>query len=177
MRKFFGLLFKKNGYILEQLYSPLIVHTTPEHVELKTIVRNCLTRHHAQCYFGFAETQWKLFLKQSPRRVKPLLYVFRVLLTGIHLMRSGEIEANLIALNKSFQLPYIPELIAQKLTGPEKSNLPDMDVDVDFYETEYHRLRGELKSAHESSQLPELPSAETRSALNDLLLRIRACVQ
>ena len=32
-RKFFGLLLRKNGYVLEQLYSPLVVHTTPEHEE------------------------------------------------------------------------------------------------------------------------------------------------
>src|SRR5882672_2109435 len=37
VRKFFGLLLKKNGYVLEQLFSPLIVHTTPEHAELKEI--------------------------------------------------------------------------------------------------------------------------------------------
>src|SRR4026207_2367606 len=36
VRKFFGLLLKKNGYVLEQLFSPLIFHTTPEHAELKT---------------------------------------------------------------------------------------------------------------------------------------------
>src|SRR3954462_11916731 len=35
IKKFFGLLLKKNGYVLEQLYSPLVVHTTPEHAELK----------------------------------------------------------------------------------------------------------------------------------------------
>src|SRR3989441_10573123 len=33
VRKFFGLLLRKNGYVLEQLFSPLIVHTTPEHEE------------------------------------------------------------------------------------------------------------------------------------------------
>src|SRR2546426_8905908 len=38
-RKFFGLLLKKNGYVLEQLHSPLIVHTTQEHEELKEICR------------------------------------------------------------------------------------------------------------------------------------------
>src|SRR5438093_3186915 len=27
VRKFFSLLLKKNGYVLEQLYSPLVVHT------------------------------------------------------------------------------------------------------------------------------------------------------
>src|SRR3712207_6039199 len=37
VRKFFHLLLKKNGYVLEQLFSPLIVHTTPEHEELKTL--------------------------------------------------------------------------------------------------------------------------------------------
>jgi hypothetical protein len=33
-------------------------------------------------------------------RVKSLLYVFRVLLTGIHLICTGEIEANLVTLNE-----------------------------------------------------------------------------
>src|SRR5204862_5460630 len=37
VKKFFGLLLKTNGYVLEQLYSPLIVHTTPEHEGLKEI--------------------------------------------------------------------------------------------------------------------------------------------
>ena len=37
VKKFFGLLLKKNGYVLEQLFSPLIVHTTSEHAELKAI--------------------------------------------------------------------------------------------------------------------------------------------
>jgi predicted nucleotidyltransferase len=92
VKKFFGLLLKKNGYVLEQLYSPLVVHTTPEHAELKDIAKGCITQHHSHHYFGFAETQWKLFDKERPRRVKPLLYVYRVLLTGIHLMaqRRGE---------------------------------------------------------------------------------------
>src|SRR3954470_2781750 len=71
-KKFFTLMRKKNGYVLEQLFSPLVVRTTPEHEELKAIGRECVTRHHAYHYFGFAETQWKLFEKEDPRRVKPL---------------------------------------------------------------------------------------------------------
>jgi hypothetical protein len=171
VKKFFGLLLKKNGYVLEQLYSPLIVQTTPAHAKLKAVAYGCVTRHHSHHYFGFAETQWKLFLKESPRRVKPLLYVYRVLLTGIHLMRTGEIEANLVTLNEEFRLPYIAGLVAQKLAGPEKSKL--QEVDIPFHESEYQRLRGELQSAHDASKLPELPADETRAALNDLLIRIR----
>src|SRR5688572_11276767 len=74
-RKFFGLLLKKNGYVLEQLFSPLVVHSTPEHEELKAIARDCITRHHFHHYLGFSRTQWGLFEKESPPRVKPLLYV------------------------------------------------------------------------------------------------------
>jgi predicted nucleotidyltransferase len=177
VKKFFGLLLKKNGYVLEQLFSPLIVQATPEHAELKAITRNdanrtgVITKHHSHHYFGFAETQWKLFLKESPRRVKPLLYVYRVLLTGIHLMRTGEIEANLVTLNEEFRLPYIADLVARKLSGPEKSKLED--ADLAFHEAEYQRLRAELQAAHDASTLPELPSDETRAALNDLLVRVR----
>ena len=177
VKKFFGLLLKKNGYVLEQLFSPLIVQTTPEHEELKAIARNDVTRtgvitkHHSHHYFGFAETQWKLFLKESPRRVKPLLYVYRVLLAGIHLMRTGEIEANLVTLNEELRLPYIADLVARKLSGPEKSQLED--ADIAFHESEYQRLRVELQAAHDASQLPELPDEKTREALNSLLVRIR----
>src|SRR5436190_3159706 len=171
VRKFFSLLLKKNGYVLEQLFSPLIVHTTPEHAELKIIARGCVTQYHSHHYFGFAETQWKLFLKESPRRVKPLLYVYRVLLTGIHLMRTGVIEANLVTLNEEFRLPYIGDLVARKLAGTEKSKLEDADIVL--HESEYQRLRAELQSAHDASTLPELPSEQTRAALNDLLIRVR----
>ena len=94
-RKFFTLLLRKNGYVLEQLLSPLVVHSTPEHEELKGLSQGCITRHHAHHYLGFAATQWKLFQKDHPPKVKPLLYVYRVLLTGIHLMRTGQVEANL----------------------------------------------------------------------------------
>ena len=30
-KKFFSLMLKKNGYVLEQLFSPLVVQTSPEH--------------------------------------------------------------------------------------------------------------------------------------------------
>src|SRR5436190_21893609 len=139
IRKFFGLLMKKNGYVLEQLYSPLIVHTTPEHEELKSIAAGCVTKYHCYHYLGFAETQWKLFEKEQPRRVKPLLYVYRVLLTGIHLMETGQVQANLVSLNERYRLPYVPDLIARKLAGPEQSLL--RDDDQAFHRGEYDRLR------------------------------------
>ena len=77
LKKFFGMMLQRNGYVLEQLYSPLILVSNPAHEELKEIGKHCITRHHSHHYFGFADTQWKLFQKENPHRVKPLLYVFR----------------------------------------------------------------------------------------------------
>jgi predicted nucleotidyltransferase len=170
-RKFFRMLLKKNGYVLEQLLSPLVVLTTPEHEELKAVARDCITRHHSHHYLGFAETQWRLFSKEESPRVKPLLYTYRVLLTGIHLMRFGKIEANLLTLNEEFRLPFLHELIAQKLSGPEKASVNG--ADISFHEVEVIRLRQELEAAHATSRLPELPSEKTRAQLNKLLVRLR----
>jgi predicted nucleotidyltransferase len=168
-KKFFGLMLKKNGYVMEQVLSPLVVHTTPEHEELRNIAADCLTKHHAHHYLGFAATQWKLFQKEIPPRVKPLLYVYRVLLTGIHLMSTGEIEANLVRLNETFKLRYLPELIERKISGTEKGTLDQ--ADLSFHEQEYERLRTELEEAFEQSDLPEQPRGA--AALNDLLVRLR----
>lgn len=168
-KKFFSLMLKKNGYVLEQLFSPLIVQTSPGHEELKTIGKKCLTKHHAHHYFGFARTEWKLFEKENPHRVKPLLYIFRVLLTGIYLMQTGIIEANLLNLNEVFNLSYIPELVDRKVNGAEKGILPQ--ADLEFYGREYERLVVELEQAMEKSNLPEKPTG--KDDLNDLLIRLR----
>jgi predicted nucleotidyltransferase len=168
-RKFFGLLLKKNGYVLEQVLSPLIVHTTPVHAELKEIAVQCVTRHHAHHYLGYAATQWKLFEKKSPPRVKPLLYVYRVLLTGIHLMQTGEVEDHLLRLNEWANLSYLNDLIQRKVAGAEKERLSEPDVA--FHLSEYDRLREKLQQAHEASSLPEGPRGS--AALHDLLVRLR----
>lgn len=167
--KFFKLMLKKNGYVLEQLYSPIVVQSSPEHEELKHIGKGCITKYHAQHYIGFARNQWKLFSNEEPPRVKPLLYVYRVLLTGIHLMQTGEVEANLIHLNEKFKLPYIPELINQKISGNEKEKAKI--ADLAFHEKEFNRLINELDKEQDRSILPESTSA--RSALDDLLIRLR----
>jgi len=175
VKKFMLLMLRKNGYVLEQLYSPLVVHTTPEHEELRNLGAGCITRHHSHHYLGFARTQWSLFQKEDPPRVKPLLYVYRVLLTGICLMRTGRIEANLLKLNtrelcgEGFPLPQIDELIARKVEGAERSRLAA--ADLAFHESEYNRLKARLEQAAEQSSLPEGPSA--KDAMSDLLLRVR----
>lgn len=167
--KFVRLMLKRNGYVLEQLLSPLIVHTTPAHAELVALAPGCLTKHHAHHYIGFAHTQWNLFRKENPPRVKPLLYVYRVLLTGIHLMREGVVQANLSRLNSVFALSYIDELIAQKTASKEKGTLAE--ADMGFHESEFNRLLALLHAEHERTSLPD--NATSYDALNALIVRLR----
>ena len=169
IKKFILLMLKRNGYVLEQLFSPLVAHTTPEHAELMELGKKCITKHHSHHYLGFADNQWNLFNKEEPRRVKPLLYVFRVLLTGIHLMRTGVVEANVVTLNRDFKLPYVDELVARKTTGPEQGSVESDRIA--FFESEFRRLMTLLETEGERSDLREEP--EARAGLNDLLVRVK----
>ena len=169
VKKFMTLLLRPNGYVLEQLLSPIVVVSTPEYVELKELAQGCLTKHHVHHYLGFADNQWKLFSKEERPRIKPLLYTFRVLLTGIHLMREAKIEANLVTLTELYPLPYIADLIARKQEGTEQEVLGRDEIA--FYGEECTSLRTRLVAESDRTFLPESPSSGP--ALNDLLIRIR----
>ncbi|MGF1530013.1 MAG: DNA polymerase beta superfamily protein [Puniceicoccaceae bacterium] len=119
-----------------------------------------------------AGTQWNLFSEESPRRLKPHLYVYRVLLTGIHLMRTGRVEANLKILNEDYRSQLVSDLMAQKLAQPEKGGLDNSNIS--YHEQEYLRLRAELESASQSSILREAPEEITRASLNKLLIELRS---
>lgn len=125
LAKFARLLLCPNGYVLEQLLSPLVVHSTPAHAELIGHAPGLGTSRHAGHYQGFASTQWRLFEKSG--QLKPLLYTFRVLLTGIHLMRTGRVVAHLPSLIELEPAPdYLPDLIAAK-AGAEHLRLEQFD--------------------------------------------------
>jgi len=115
LRTFARLMTRHNGYVLEQLYSPLVVHGGPWLEELRAIGQGCVTRHLYHHYLGFAKAQRKLLTKPAPT-VKELLYAYRVLLTGIHVLRTGEVETNLRVLTQHHPQPGIAELIKWKWT-------------------------------------------------------------
>lgn len=164
LAKFAGLMLRPNGYVLEQLLSPLVVTTGPLHEELKTLAPGCVTRGHVRHYAGFAAGQWSLHLRTG--ELKPLLYTFRVLLTGIHLMRTGEIVADLRELGGP---AYLTDLIAAKREA-EHGGLAGI-VDRARLERDVEALRTELTEAAEASKLPERPGAEP--AMEELVIRVR----
>ncbi|SEH03337.1 hypothetical protein SAMN05444920_13555 [Nonomuraea solani] len=163
LAKFCRLLLGRNGYVLEQLLSPLVVTSSPLREELLALAPACVTRHHAHHYLGFARTQWGLFGKTG--ELKPLLYTFRVLATGTHLMRTGELVADLTSLY-SYGPAYLPDLVEAKRTAEHAPApaTPDLDTDV-------ARMTAALEEARDSSPLPDRATAER--ALHDLVVRAR----
>ena len=171
--KFFRLLLAPNGYVAEQVLSPLVVLTSAAHEELVSLIPGTLTHRHARHYQGFARNTWQEHTRTG--ELKALLYTFRVLLTGIHLMRSGEVEAHLPALLTLIPTApdHLPELIEVKgeqehgeLPEPLRSRVAARAL------TDVTTLQAELEDAEKGSPLPGRSTAEP--GLHDLLLRVRA---
>ncbi|MFJ7156809.1 DNA polymerase beta superfamily protein [Streptomyces sp. NPDC101118] len=168
LRKFVRLMLRRNGYVLEQLLSPLVVHTTGAHEELRALAPGVLTSHHAHHYRGFAGTQWRLFERTG--ELKPLLYSFRALLTGVHLMRAGEVQAHLPTLcGEVPEAPgYLGELIEAKAAaehGPAEGLVPGR------LRADHEALHRVLDAAEAETRLPERPGS--LDALHEFVVRAR----
>jgi uncharacterized protein len=170
LRKYLELVTRKNGYVLEQILSPLVVYDGGLLEELRSLARGAITKRVVHHYCGFFQNQEKLLLKEERPKVKSVLYLFRVAMTGLHVLRTGEVNANLPELNGSdFHLSFIPDLIARKVSGAEKGALSLEERDSLLAEAK--KLEAELEPAAERSHLPEeVPNWE---ALNAFLVRVR----
>lgn len=124
--------------------------------------------HRSNHYRGFLHTQRKLFEKEEVKRAKTLLYAYRVALTGVHLLETGEVQTHLPALNERFGLPFVPDLIARKARA-EFGTLTA--VDVKFHTEQLDEWEQRLTAAYEVSTLPlEPPVEELDRFLVDLRL-------
>ena len=168
IRKFARLMANHNGYVLEQLFSPLVVVTTSAHQELMELGKGCVTRTTVRHYQGFSRGRRKRLAEPEPT-VKHLLYAYRVLLTGIHLMQTGEVVSNIAVLNERFRIAEIDELVARKRVGAEKMLLNEHDLAK--HAGVLDRLEAALVDAHDSSHLPD--EATSATALEDFVVRLR----
>lgn len=164
--KYLRLLIKPNGYVLEQILSPLVVLTSPAHAELQALARESLSKRLYFHYAGFAKGEWRDYQKPGVgKTVKRLLYLHRVLMTGIVLLTEGVVEANLLALNSRFNL-HLEPLLAMKTREQAEVNGDDS-----AFTSGIMTLFERLDAARELSPLPE--DVPNRAAINDFLVRLR----
>ncbi len=168
--KYVVLLLQPHGNYLEQLFSPLVVLNTPWAEELRNLVRQgAISRRAYQPYAGYARSQWLQWRKQAvagPAPLKPLLYAYRLSLTGIHLLRTGQVNANLAELAPEYGCGHLLALIAAK-TAEHATLL----LSVEEHDAALARLQEYLAAARDASPLPEEPT--NTAALDDFVLRVR----
>ena len=104
--------------------------------------------------------------KEPVKKAKSLLYAYRVLLTGVHLMNTGRIETDIRNLYEESGLNFVPDLIASK--REEKIGLADLDWG--FHSSQLDFLERKLEEAFERSSLPETRDVE---AVDQLLVELR----
>lgn len=169
--KYFTMLLGRNGYVLEQIVSPMVVYAGEGFAELREIASRCLTRHHRHHFRSFAANQWQRVAGPSHGTVKGLLYSYRPLMAGICLMQERTMVSNLRSLNERFRLPFLDELTERKAAGAEAQPLGE--ADMEFHREQFEKLIVRLDEAAETSGLPDSPPAEAKAQLNDLLVRLR----
>ena len=155
--KYLRLLCKHNGYVLEQIFSPLVAAGADFLARLRPLAARCVTRHCYHHYRGFLHTQRKLMDKEPELRAKTLLYAYRVVMTGVNLLETGEVQAHLPTLNERFRVPFIPELIARKAAA-EAGTLGG--ADRDFHREQLDAWERRLDEAFAASRLPDVVPVE-----------------
>lgn len=158
-----------NGNYIERVLGDHILHSSPEHEELKGIVPGLLSQRVHRHYRGFASSQRKAFEEAEAPTAKKLLYVLRTALTGTHLLRTGELRVDLRTVASEYGFEEAKSLIEAKRAG-EQAVLSQSDRD--YWVTRLDSVFETLEEALAASSLPVEPAATDE--LQDWLVSMRA---
>ncbi|MEM9488115.1 MAG: nucleotidyltransferase domain-containing protein [Myxococcota bacterium] len=106
-----------NGNYIERVLGHLSAYTSPTHDELRPLVSAALSQRVYGHYRGFAANQRRAFEQAEQPTAKKLLYVLRTALTGVHLLRAGELRIDLNTTADEYGFAEAAELIAAKSAG------------------------------------------------------------
>ena len=151
------LLLKGNGNMFERFLGPYPVVTTPAGHRLRALARDALSRHVHKHYAGFLrgmEQEYRREAAEGIRKAKRLLYAYRVSLTGIHLLRTGELVTNVLHLYERYRFLNVPELVELK-HARETGTIAESDEPR--YLEDLERLEATLQDAAMDTVLPEEP--------------------
>lgn len=165
------LLAAGSGNILERLLSPyqLVVGRIPR--ALRRLAARSIGPHFSRHYRGFLSTLIAQLAKEAPPEAKTVLYIYRVALTGLHLLREGELVLDVRELAPRYgRGAEVPPLIAAKLAEGAR-----LDARIDL--SGALALAGEfeaeiLRHEPEESRAPRGPGGTARLA-DRLLVALR----
>jgi predicted nucleotidyltransferase len=157
LQKFLNMALKANPNVLECLYTPLVDLATPLAQELLAMRQKFLSKLVYQTYNGYVLSQFKK-LEQDLRnrgeiRWKHAMHLLRLLLSGIHVLKEGEL-----------MVAVTPEQRTQLLAVKQ--------AHISWEEVDRWRLglHKEFEAAFATTKLPERPDY---AAANAFLLKAR----
>lgn len=161
-------LVRGNGNYIERVLGPLALVTSEEHASLRPIAARSISRAAYGHYNGFARNQLGAVRAADAPTAKKILYVMRTALTGAHLMRTGELVADIRELLDEYGLGEARELIEIKLAG-ERTSLASGDAER--WSGKLDAVMALLERSRDESTLPV--SAPNVDELEAWLLEVR----
>ena len=156
LQKFLVLALKANPNVLECLYSPLVEKCTNLGEELLGMREAFLSKLVFQTYSGYVASQFKKMQSDIRNhgqvKWKHVMHLIRLLLSGIHVLRSEKLELN---------------------TGANRDRLLDIksgETPFEVADSWRMELQKEFESSFLTTKLPDRPDYER---VNAFLLRAR----
>lgn len=151
--KVLALVLQGNGNVVEQILSPHQLEPGPLLEEVRALARGALSKKLYRHYNGFFRGMRREHDLTERPKAKTLLYSFRVALTGIHLLRTGEVLPHLPSLVELYGPPEIRDVLDLKTGGDEQSR-PSGELDARLRQ-EWPRCQRALDDALSRSSLPD----------------------
>lgn len=150
LQKFITLALKANPNVLECLYSPIVESATPLGRELLTMRDVFLSKLVFQTFSGYVASQFKKMQtdirNQGRVKWKHVMHLIRLLLSGTHVLRSGEMMVNV-------------DLHRDRLLLIKRGDMPFTEAD-----SWRKKLQIEFESAFQTTKLPDRPDYERANA-------------
>ena len=157
IEKFLSQALKGNPTILESLWSPLVLHADDLGRELIAMRRAFLSRRILKTYSGYAQNQFHLMERKvragEPFRAKHAMHLIRLLHSGIHAARTGELLVNVGG--------HRDELLAIRRGERTWDEIAARRAELD----------AELLAAFATADLPDEPETDR---VDEFLIRARA---
>ncbi|MEZ6088699.1 MAG: nucleotidyltransferase domain-containing protein [Pirellulaceae bacterium] len=150
LQKFLVLALKANPNVLECLYSPIVESTTPLGEELLAMRSAFLSKLIFQTFSGYVASQFKKMQtdirNQGRVKWKHVMHLIRLLLSGTHVLRSGEMMVDVGSKR-------------DRLLTIKRGEMPFAEADSWRKE-----LQNDFESAFQITKLPDRPAYERINA-------------
>ena len=143
----------QDAEFIEALHSPLVIVGHEEVRRLREAASRFLTKDLYRTYRERALDALSVLERRKAHGVTDVLFLYRALLTGIHLLETGRMVVDLGVLIKVYDLPFLVDLVRR----PDRPPMVGDPARMGFLLSESERLFERLDRAARASQLPAEP--------------------